>query len=545
MLNLDLIAKHFRKASFAAVLIPLVFYFYVGTAHANNIQLSNITLTGQNTTSDFTMVQFDLTWENSWRVSTGHPNWDAAWVFVKYRVGSGPWLHAFLDNTGHNTGTGTAATITPGLLNTANAFNATTNPAMGAFVHRSGDGAGTFTQTGVQLRWNYGANGIACQAVDIKVFAVEMVLVPGGSFQVGDGTTTSVQGQFRNGSTNTPLTISSENALTLGGSANGNLANNNASVMNTADDFNNTTTQTLPAAFPKGFNAFYCMKYEISQGQYRDFLNVLAYTQQVSRTTAAPNSAAGTGALSNANRNGLDIQTPGNATTFVSAVYGSNLNGNGTYNESVDGENIACNFLSWMDGAAFADWAALRPMTELEFEKACRGTLTPLANEFAWGTISITGATGISNSGANDEVASNTGANAAFNNNANVSGPLRVGSFATASSTRAQAGASYFGIMELSGNLWERTVSVGNAIGRNFTAPIHGNGLLTNDGFCDISTWPGFVTNKVSYATGAGFRGGGWGSTSIRLRASDRFSASFVHTARARDYGFRAVRSVP
>ncbi|MEY3439088.1 MAG: hypothetical protein RL265_1673, partial [Bacteroidota bacterium] len=130
-------------------------------------------------------------------------------------------------------------------------------------------------------------------------------------------------------------------------------------------------------------------------------------------------------------------------------------------------------------------------------------------------------------------------------NNASVQGPLRVGSFATASSTREQAGASYYGIMELSGNLWERTVSVGNAIGRNFTAPIHGNGLLTSDGFCDISTWPGFVTDKVSDATGAGFRGGLWMETYFDLRVSSRRFASLFNSARNNRSGFRAVRSVP
>ncbi|MEY3242287.1 MAG: hypothetical protein RIR11_3726, partial [Bacteroidota bacterium] len=171
--------------------------------------------------------------------------------------------------------------------------------------------------------------------------------------------------------------------------------------------------------------------------------------------------------------------------------------------------------------------------------------LTPVVDEFAWGTASITGATGISNSGANNEVASNAGANAVFFNNASVQGPLRVGSFATASSTREQAGASYYGIMELSGNLWERTVSVGNAIGRNFTAPIHGNGLLTSDGFCDISTWPGFVTDKVSDATGAGFRGGLWMETYFDLRVSSRRFASLFNSARNNRSGFRAVRSVP
>ena len=503
--------------------------FITSNLFANNIQISNITLTGQNTTSDFTLVQFDLSWENSWRASGGPSNWDAAWIFVKYRVGTGPWLHAFLNETSHNTGTGTTATITPGLMNTANAFNATTNPAMGVFVHRSSDGTGTFSQTGIQLRWNYGANGIADnEPVDIKVFAVEMVYVPAGSFQLGDGTTTSVEGQFRNGSTNTSLTISSENALTLGGSTNGNLANNNAIGMATGDDFNNTTTRTLPAAFPKGFNAFYCMKYEISQQQWIDFFNTLSEAQKSTcDITAGVFNSTGKENDAIVNRNNIRW-TSGDAT----------LNG-GTFG------NVACNFLSWMDGAAFADWASLRPMTELEFEKACRGTLTSVTNEFAWGTTSITGATGISNGGANNEVATNSGANVVFNNNASVQGPLRVGSFATGSSTREQAGASYYGIMDLSGNLWERTVSVGNATGRNFTGTIHGNGLLTNDGFCDISIWPGFVSTKVSGATGAGFRGGDWKFPSIYMRSSDRFAASAVITDRHAQYGFRAVRTAP
>ena len=34
------------------------------------------------------------------------------------------------------------------------------------------------------------------------------------------------------------------------------------------------------AGFPNDYNAFYCMKYELSQGGYRDFLNCLTYTQQ-------------------------------------------------------------------------------------------------------------------------------------------------------------------------------------------------------------------------------------------------------------------------
>ena len=510
------------------IVLFIVIVFCFGKLKANNIQLSNIKLIDQNTTSKSTLIQFDVTWENSWRLSAGPSNWDAAWIFVKYRVGGGPWLHAFLNDTGHNSGTGTSTIITPGLMNTASAFNLTTNPIMGVFVHRSINGLGTFTQTGLKLRWNYGANSIADdESVDIKVFAIEMVYVPSGSFQLGDGSTTSVQGQFRNGSSNTPFTISSENALTLGGTVNGNLANNNASGMSTADDFNNTNTQSLPATFPKGFNAFYCMKYEISQQQWIDFFNLLDNSQKTNRDiTGGTLNSTGKASDAIVNRNNISW-TSGDAT----------LNG-GTFG------NVACNFLSWMDCAAFADWASLRPMTEMEFEKACRGTQFSVANEFAWGTTTITGAIGIDNSGANNEVASNTDANVVFNNNENVQGPLRVGSFAKAGSTRVQAGASYYGIMDLSGNLWERTVSVGNATGRNFTAPIHGNGLLSSDGFCDIATWPGYVITKVTGSTGAGFRGGNWNTLSIILRASDRNFATVTGATRRTTSGFRAVRSI-
>ncbi len=50
------------------------------------------------------------------------------------------------------------------------------------------------------------------------------------------------------------------------------------------DDFNDATARSLPAAFPKGYAAFYIMKYEISQEQYVGFLNKLTQTQQTART---------------------------------------------------------------------------------------------------------------------------------------------------------------------------------------------------------------------------------------------------------------------
>src|SRR5205814_1580703 len=71
----------------------------------------------------------------------------------------------------------------------------------------------------------------------------------------------------------------------------------------------------------------------------------------------------------------------------------------------------ACNYLQWEDETAYLDWAALRPLTELEYEKVCRGTNPPVGFEGAWGTSY--GTKGIAISGTEDgtETITNYGAN--------------------------------------------------------------------------------------------------------------------------------------
>jgi len=168
------------------IITILLLLVLTGTLAANNIAISNLSLTDKNTTDHFTMVQFDISWENSWRTSSAPNNWDAAWVFVKYRKAGGEWNHAWLNENGHTTPAGSI--IMPGLVDPGSAFNATTNPGLGAFIYRSADGTGTFTNTGVQLRWNYGANGLTdADVAEIKVFAIEMVYVPQGAFAAGSG----------------------------------------------------------------------------------------------------------------------------------------------------------------------------------------------------------------------------------------------------------------------------------------------------------------------------------------------------------------------
>ncbi|MCW3109528.1 MAG: hypothetical protein JWQ09_4034, partial [Segetibacter sp.] len=72
----------------------------ISVVKANNIQVENVSLAGQNTTSHFSMVMFDVSWENSWRTSSNESNYDGAWVFVKFRKkSSNLWQHGTLNYT--------------------------------------------------------------------------------------------------------------------------------------------------------------------------------------------------------------------------------------------------------------------------------------------------------------------------------------------------------------------------------------------------------------------------------------------------------------
>ena len=211
------------------------------SVRANNIQVLNPTLTGINYAQQSVQVRFDILWEHSWRMGSTSDSWDAAWIFVKYRhAGTGAWGHALLHNTGHVAPAGSV--IDDGLLMPGTPFDPATNPAVGVFLHLSAGDFGTFNGQGVELRWNYGASGLAYTDIaEVSVFALEMVYIPEGPFWVGDGTTTSVRGQFHNaGSVTSPVHITSEGGFTLGGTTSGNLGNNNGG-WSPADDFNNST----------------------------------------------------------------------------------------------------------------------------------------------------------------------------------------------------------------------------------------------------------------------------------------------------------------
>jgi formylglycine-generating enzyme required for sulfatase activity len=489
-------------------------------AFANNIQITNVSLTGQNTTNHTTQVQFTLSWENSWRLIGGPGNWDAAWVFVKYRQANGDWNHARL-NTDPNHVAPAGSTINTGLLNAGAAFDEITNPGIGAFIYRSTSGTGTFTVTNAQLQWKYGADGVADNVVvDVQVFAIEMVYLPQGDFAVGDGLHDA--NQFTITTINTSNSImSAAGTGSLGGQAGG---------------YPTGSFSPNNGSWPNGFNAFYCMKYEISQQGYTDFLNTLTRAQQSSRVSTSISS--GTTSITNryvmsstsgmASRNSIrcDAIIPSNAPVNFYCDY----DGNGIGGEATDGKDIPCNYLNWNDVAAYLHWTGLRPMTELEFEKCGRGNLLPVPGEFAWGDNIIVQATSIIDPGLSSEKP-NTGANAVYGNG--ILGQLRVGSIADATTNRQQAGAGYYGVMELSGNLFERTVTTNDPGGRTFLGG-HGSGILNSGGNTTNVDW-----------IGANFRGGCWQFLPNDERLSARQYLFTDAITRYEFVGGRGCRSAP
>jgi len=526
---------------------------------SNDIRVNNITTTGHDVSSGVNhpansiKVQFDLNWKNSWRTTDVPNNWDAAWIYIKYRVGNGAWHHAYLNDNGHFAPTGSQIDL--GLKNPALPFDALTNPAIGVFIRRSDVGNGFLNLLAVQLQWNYRANLNMLvndnDKIDIRVFGVEMVYVPEGTFAVGSGEMgPTSQSEFIITTINTSdATVTPSGVGSLGGEAGGYPRQANAT--------NNIVNITPPdsASWPNGYNAFYCMKYEISQKHYVDFLNTLTRIQQNNRTetdlavgvTNVANRYVMTNTATMQDRNAIRCDAVVDANEpihFYCDQAGMDI---GDYPS--DGRWIACNWMNALDIAAFLDWSGLRLMTELEYEKACRGPLPPFKNEFAWGdSSSIVSATNITDGGEINETTNTIGANAILN--LGVPGPMRVGVFAKSNTNRVQAGASYYGIMELSGNVFERAITISHVAGRRYTGKL-GDGTISENGNANEYGWnlDMFMPNgEITNAGGMGHRGGAWDNEIDPprfLRVSNRAVAALSDLPRRTRYGGRGVRSVP
>lgn len=447
---------------------------------ANNLAITNTRIIPAGGASG--VVQFDITWENSWRHSDGTDSaffHDAAWVFFKVLPEGAPeWKHVKLTGTGTN-----PAGYSRG--SAGSSIELVVPPdRMGVFVRRSASnqGAGPATSTGVQVRWTLADSGVlSSDRVRIRALGVEMVSVAEGTFTAGEGT--SVNAFFP---TLINTGISTQAPVNVSGEIQGGYP----------------FAGTAPAStnYPNGYKAFYMMKYMVSEGLYADMLNLLTLDQATNR------------------RASVTARITGSHPTYAPVHRDKAL------------------VMRWEDGVAFSDWSGLRPFTELEYEKACRGPLPPVPSEFAWGTYNHVLRTSISGTvGSGTETALPAAANV---DNLNQGSPVRVGLLAEPGATREDGGASYWGIMDLSGNAYERTVRQD----RTTFTDLHGDGVLTVSGDADVATWP--IGTGDNSPAGSGYRGGPYSTGALRMYVSDRNYAQSSYSLTTLYPGWRSARSV-
>lgn len=292
-----------------------------------------------------------------------------------------------------------------------------------------------------------------------------------------------------------------------------------------------TWSGALQVNYPTGYEGFFAMKYEISQEQYVRFLNKLTGTQQLLRTIGsrlnglnAGDYVYGSTPATPSFRSGIVVA----ARLDESVVFANDLDKTNPISQESDGQALACNYLSVDDMLAYADWAGLRPLSEMEYEKMCRPLYPdiPKRGEWPWNSnqeadIKMPASETITDPGMNSEKVPDANINAGNK----ILGPVRVGSFAKGATNQQEAGASYWGVMELGGNLAELYYNL-TPTGRAFDGNQregHGNGILKADGDTDIGAnyWPQTV------GTAFAVRGGSYATTNVNyMRVSDRTSYS-------------------
>ncbi|PKP04417.1 MAG: hypothetical protein CVU11_05165 [Bacteroidetes bacterium HGW-Bacteroidetes-6] len=467
------------------------------SVRANNLAISNVNRTGVNRN----IITADISWENSWYVSGIPRNNDAVWIFVKFRECNtgGPWHHALLSTTMANHSFSSGITFaTP--ITTLNRFGIPGNNNTGVMIRRNGYGIGDITgeSIGLQIVGSTDGTAMADSAeYDINVLGIEMVYIPSEAFYIGDGTST--YHLFTSGTNpRLPYRVTSENAVTISTGQSG-------------------YNVTIPSTYPKGFSSFYIMKYEITQGQYVDFLNTIDPGYALNR-----------------------------AYIYNAYMYNMQQSGN-TYSSNYP--NRAMTYMSYTDLLSYLDWAALRPVSEMEFEKACRGPLDFVPGEQAWGEVTFIQARNVTGTVSGQEVCTDSAANLHYYGSdyychggafgASSYGPLEVGIFARDTTlTREGTGATYYGLMEMSGNAIELCVQV-NANNSNPSTPstytgLWGDGILSALGEFNTTAWGGgepFV-----------MKGGSWTHDENRSRVSDRSYINYTAASYSTRDNYRGGR---
>ncbi len=331
---------------------------------------------------------------------------------------------------------------------------------------------------------------------DFRVLGVEMVLIPEGPFSLGNGPLSHCS-FFRYPPPAKPFPVESEAALPLG--------DRDGALTFHPDHHNPAVNGTLPETFPKGFRAFYCMKYGLRWQDYAQMLNLLNVQQATNRFPFGVN-----------------------AEGFFES---STITGQHPHVKAGN-PNANCSNLSWPDGAAVADWCGLRPMTEMEYEKAFRGSFTKIKAEMSgpeMGDLLAGGGPeedlGLPGTESPDRKA--------------VAGywvDYEWGPFPKDKAGTIAPGTMYYGVVA---NGWcEQCVTVGHEKGWGFRGT-HGDGNLSPEGDADVPDWPG------ADGLGSGYRGH-YGPPSPSLRVFNRGLAAHGRGSRGHgEKGWRSVRTAP
>ena len=468
------------------VLIKVLMLTILCHGMGSDLQIQNIRVVNRpDVEGNPVSVLFDLQWQNAWKTERNN---DAVWVFLKF---NGYWNnHVKLIPDGHD------IVKYRGESEQAQLEIDVASDSTGFFIYPTSSFRGDI-DVKLQILIDTVQNTSWNRLRGLLVHGLEMVYIPQGQFTVGspDEAAISRATLYRSdavGESGGLYTITSEEEIIVGPNA-GQLYYWSEEPL-----YNGDQKGPIPAQFPKGYDAFYIMKYEVSQGQYASFLNSI----------------------------------PDNW-TYLRAPF----SGRGYYKKrgtiEFDGEkylakspNRPMNYISFTDGLAFTDWAALRPITELEYEKAARGPGIPKPAEFVWGTDSY------------DELERYVDADGELRFSEGIHEGL------LADEMRPVFGASYYWVMDLSGSLWEKVITIGNPIGRSFQGT-HGDGVL-DFGHATNDDWP-TSDNEVG---GFGYRGGGY--YEVGTFYSDfnphspigyRYYGAWSGGPRYISYGYRAGRS--
>jgi len=430
---------------------------FAAQSPANQVEISGVNLSGATSTGtvtiNFTIAENNVTTGTS---SGGGAYNTADWIFVKFSTMSGAdgsWNHATL--TGGSVGAGAALTAA--------------SDYKGVFLDHTANSA--YWTAGAAVNWNFGADGIVLAKVRVKVFAVSMVHVPPGSFVYNAGNT--------------------------GGTASNNIPGPKTVDSSLADDL----PAGAPAGWPNGFSGFYIGRYELTQGQYADFLNT------VWSSTAA-------------------------VLYYGGVATGHNMTNSGSYPNkyaAVD-PNAAKNFLSVSDAWSYMSWAGLRPPTEMEFEKAGRD-IGGDTRVYPWGDTMPSSPPTYTppNEGGNcTRVYINVTRLSDFVSCGKV---IDVGRYMSGDIYRMaeETGASPWSIADLAGNVSEYILNSAYA-----SVPSNGNGTVYWP-----SNWPSPASSgSVAYGT----RGGSWSGYSITSFLSARYDVDSPGNDRDPYTGARAAR---